>query len=167
MWVWIAFFPGVVRLHFISVGLMHCSRDLQVRKSVNFSLKLGHMAPSIHLKIISLQYFQFSVINSIQTNLKLLNYIYIYIYNIVCEHTLDSTKTTTPPLIKYLILISHYPWECAPPHSSVHNHYYNLLHYRSRTCFVFLLPFFHGSQPSSRPTITLKRSQIIPSWATN
>ena len=50
------------------VGLVHCSRDLQVQISVNFSLKLGSMALFTHLKIILLQCFQFSVISDIQTD---------------------------------------------------------------------------------------------------
>ena len=50
---------------------MHCSWDPQVQNSVNFKLKLGLTALFTHLKIILLQYFQFSVISGIQTNPKM------------------------------------------------------------------------------------------------
>ena len=49
---------------------MHCSRGSQVWISANFSLKLGPTALFIHLKIIFLQCFQFSVISGIQINPK-------------------------------------------------------------------------------------------------
>ena len=52
------------------VDPMHCSRDPQVQISTNFSLKLIPTTLFTHLKIILLQYFQFSVINSIQTDPK-------------------------------------------------------------------------------------------------
>ena len=53
---------------FFCVGLMHYSRDPQIRILANFSLKLGPTVLFTHLKIILLQYFQFSVISSIQTD---------------------------------------------------------------------------------------------------
>ena len=57
-----------VRLHF-SVGHMHCSQDLQVLLSPKITLKLDPTVLFTHLKIILLQYFQFSVISSIQIDL--------------------------------------------------------------------------------------------------
>ena len=45
-----------------------CPRDLQVPYLETFSLKLGLRALFTHLKIILLQYFQFSTISSIQTD---------------------------------------------------------------------------------------------------
>ena len=54
------------------MGLMHCSRDLQVRVSKNFSLKLGLTVLFTYLKIILLQYFQFSAISGFQTDSKYL-----------------------------------------------------------------------------------------------
>ena len=59
-----------MRVCIFSVNLVHCLRDLQVRILTNFSLKLDPMALFIHLKIIFLQYFQFSTIGSIQTDPK-------------------------------------------------------------------------------------------------
>ena len=53
---------GVFDLFF--VGLMHCSRDPKVWKNANVKLKLGPTTLLIHLKIILLQYFQFSVFNN-------------------------------------------------------------------------------------------------------
>ena len=53
---------------FFFVGPVHYSRDPLIRISTKFSLKLGPTALFIHLKIILLQYFQFSVISSIQTD---------------------------------------------------------------------------------------------------
>ena len=50
------------------MGFMHCSRDPQVRNSANFKLKLGPTALFTYLKIILLQFFQFSVISGIQTD---------------------------------------------------------------------------------------------------
>ena len=44
-----------------SVGPVHCSRDLQLRISVIFSLKLSLMALFTHLKIILIQWFQFLI----------------------------------------------------------------------------------------------------------
>ena len=52
------------------MGLMHCSRDLQVRVSTNFSLKLGLTVLFTYLKIILLQCFQFSAISGFQTDPK-------------------------------------------------------------------------------------------------
>ena len=49
-----------------SVDPVHCSRDPQVQILANFSLKLGLTALFTHLKIILLQYFQFSVFNNKQ-----------------------------------------------------------------------------------------------------
>jgi len=40
-----------------SVGLVYCSRDLQVQISANLILKLGLTVLFTHFKIISLQYF--------------------------------------------------------------------------------------------------------------
>ena len=57
-----------VSVGFFFVGPMHYSRDPQIQISANFSLKLGPTALFTYLKIILLQYFQFSVISSIQTN---------------------------------------------------------------------------------------------------
>ena len=45
---------------YCSVGLMHCSRDPQTSFLTKISLKMSHTALFIHLKIILLQYFQFS-----------------------------------------------------------------------------------------------------------
>ena len=59
---------GVARLHLISVGLIHCSRDPQVRNSAKSTSKLDLTALFTHLKIILLQHFHFSVIGGIQTN---------------------------------------------------------------------------------------------------
>ena len=53
-----------------SVGPVHYSWDSQVQISANFSLKLGPTILFTHLKILLLQYFQFSIINGIQTDLK-------------------------------------------------------------------------------------------------
>ena len=81
---------GVVRLLFMHCSLnsnrkcwlfivnnvyMHCSRIHKLHFSVTFSLKMGFTILFTHLKIILLQYFQFSVfnfskINSIQTDPK-------------------------------------------------------------------------------------------------
>ena len=52
----------------LCVGLMHCSLDPQISFFVKLSLKIGPTALFIHLKIILLQYFQFSVISGIQTD---------------------------------------------------------------------------------------------------
>ena len=51
------------------MGLVHCSWDSQISFSVNIIFNIGLMALLIHLKIILLQYFQFSVISDIQTDL--------------------------------------------------------------------------------------------------
>ena len=48
---------------FICVDPVHCSRDSQVRILVKSTLKLSLTALFTHLKIILLQYFQFSVFN--------------------------------------------------------------------------------------------------------
>ena len=56
-------------VHFL-VGPMHCSRDLQVLFSAKTTLKLGPTTLFTHLKIILLQYFQFSAISGIQTDPK-------------------------------------------------------------------------------------------------
>ena len=53
-----------------SVGPVHYSWDSQVQISANFSLKLGPTILFTHLKILLLQYFQFSIINVIQTDLR-------------------------------------------------------------------------------------------------
>ena len=58
-------------LGIFSVGPMHCSLDLQVRKNANVKLKLSPMALFTYLKIILLQYFQFLAISVIQTHLML------------------------------------------------------------------------------------------------
>ena len=50
------------------VDPVHCLRDSQVQKNTNIKLKLGLTAVFTHLKTILLQYFQFSIINSIQTD---------------------------------------------------------------------------------------------------
>ena len=47
------------------VGFVHCLRDPQVLFSAKTTLKLGPMVLFTHLKIILLQYFQFSIINNI------------------------------------------------------------------------------------------------------
>ena len=47
---------------------VYCSQDPHVLFSQKFSLKLGLTILFTHLKIILLQYFQFSAISSIQTN---------------------------------------------------------------------------------------------------
>ena len=49
-----------------SVGPMHYLQDPQVQKNENVKLKLGLTVLFIHLKIILLQSFQFSVISGIQ-----------------------------------------------------------------------------------------------------
>ena len=53
-----------------SLGPVHYLRDPQVRKNANIKLKLDSTALFTHLKIILLQYFQFSVISGIQTDPK-------------------------------------------------------------------------------------------------
>ena len=51
------------------MGPVHCLWNLQIWISANFSLKLGLTVLFTYLKIILLQYFQFSTINGIQTDL--------------------------------------------------------------------------------------------------
>ena len=53
---------------FFSMGLIYCSQDPQVQNLANITLKLGLTTLFTHLKIILLQYFQFSTTNSIQTD---------------------------------------------------------------------------------------------------
>ena len=48
------------------VSPVHYIRNPQVQILTKFSLKLDHTILFTHLKIILLQYFQFSVINGIQ-----------------------------------------------------------------------------------------------------
>ena len=50
---------------------MHYSQDLQVQNLTKFSLKLNSTTLFTYLKIILLQYFQFSAINGIQTDPKI------------------------------------------------------------------------------------------------
>ena len=52
------------------MGPVHCLWNPQIWISANFSLKLGLTVLFTYLKIILLQYFQFSTINGIQTDLK-------------------------------------------------------------------------------------------------
>ena len=47
---------------------VHCSRTHKFYFSATFSLKMGPIVLFIHLKIILLQYFQFSVFSCIQTD---------------------------------------------------------------------------------------------------
>ena len=47
---------------------MHCSQDSQVWNLAKFLLKLDLTVLFTHLKIVLLQYFQFSAISSIQTD---------------------------------------------------------------------------------------------------
>ena len=68
--VWNARWTCVFVFCWKMVGHVHCSRDLQIRNSVKKSLKLGSTRYYSYLKIILLQYFQFSVINGILTNPK-------------------------------------------------------------------------------------------------
>ena len=56
------------RKHFF-VGSVYCLRDSQVPSFINFSLKLSLTVLFIHLKIILLQCFKFSIINGIQIDL--------------------------------------------------------------------------------------------------
>ena len=58
--------------YILNVSLVHYLRDPQISFLVKFSLKIGLTALFTHLKIILLQYFQFSTINDIQTDPKLL-----------------------------------------------------------------------------------------------
>ena len=51
-----------------SPGPVYYSRDLQILYLAKKTLKLGPTVLFTHLKIISLQYFQFSVISGIQTD---------------------------------------------------------------------------------------------------
>ena len=53
---------------FPRVGPMHYSRDPQVSFSANITSNLSPTALFTNLKIILLQYFQFSAINGIQTD---------------------------------------------------------------------------------------------------
>ena len=69
------FFFSLLRSMFqcFPMGPVHCSWDLQTYFSTKFLLKMGPTALFTHLKIILLQYFQFSVfskISSIQTDSK-------------------------------------------------------------------------------------------------
>ena len=48
---------------------MHCSQDPQVLFSAKITLKLGPTALFTHLKIILLQFFQFSALSGIQQTL--------------------------------------------------------------------------------------------------
>ena len=57
------FFLGKVCLcgfYAFLVGLVHCSWDPQISFLTKLSLKIGSIALFTHLKIILLQYFQFS-----------------------------------------------------------------------------------------------------------
>ena len=64
---------------------VHWSRDLQVQNSVKFSLKLGLTALFTYLKIILLQFFQFSAIKGIQIDPDSisLGYTHLHIINFV------------------------------------------------------------------------------------
>ena len=64
VWVWIVVGLLFCALVFFWLGPVHCSRDPQVRKNANLTLKLGPTALFTHVKIISLQYFQFSVFSN-------------------------------------------------------------------------------------------------------
>ena len=55
---------------FFLVGPMHCSQDPQVFFSLKTTLKLGPTPLFTHLKIILLQYFQFSIVSGIHTDPK-------------------------------------------------------------------------------------------------
>ena len=59
----------ILRVYVFFLGLMNRSRDPQVQNLAKSTLKLGPTALFIHLKIILLQYFQFSAISGIQTDL--------------------------------------------------------------------------------------------------
>ena len=66
---------GFVNFSTVNSASVHCSRTHKHHFSVTFSLKMDLMVLFIHLKIILLQYFQFSVFNfskisSIQTDSK-------------------------------------------------------------------------------------------------
>ena len=52
----------------LSMGSMHCLWDPQTFFLTKFSLKMDHTALFTNLKIILLQYFQFSVIIDIHTD---------------------------------------------------------------------------------------------------
>ena len=52
----------------LSMGLMHCLWDPQTFFLAKFLLKMGPTALFTNLKIILLQYFQFSVIIDIKTD---------------------------------------------------------------------------------------------------
>ena len=76
MYVWIALKTEFsLGLAFFCVSV-YCLWDLQVRKSAKTTLKLGPTVLFTYLKIILLQYFQYSAISGIQTDSK-------YIFNSV------------------------------------------------------------------------------------
>ena len=56
---------------FFFLDLVHYSQDSQVQENTNLTLKLDLTILFTHLKIILLQYFQFSTISSIQTDFKI------------------------------------------------------------------------------------------------
>ena len=79
---------------------MYCSLDPQVRNSTKFLLKLCLTILFTHLKIILLQYFQFSTINNIQTYPK--SHFLPIRPNWADNKTMGSTEKTSSNLIYFL-----------------------------------------------------------------
>ena len=103
MWVWIQTRLRLCCPACFLCGPVQCSRDLQLRNSANFSLKLGPTILFTYLKIILRQCFQFSTISDIQIDTSSLG-CYTYTWYTIQHNTITHnywergvSKSWSPP----------------------------------------------------------------------
>ena len=104
------------------VRLVHCSRDLQILFSTKTTLKLGLIVLFTHLKIILLQYFQFSVFSSQQStvskqipNFQKYPYFLIIFLNNIVSTPLNNLYTNHWAIYFSLSSHNHHPHFCCFP----------------------------------------------------
>ena len=103
--------------------------------STKLSLKMDPIALFTHLKIILLQYFQFSAISSIQTNPK---YPSLIVCNIELHLLFESRKWWIKNIITYQSDYSSSPINIFQSYSSIESLWYILL----LSIVIFLMNFF-------------------------